>query len=445
MAGTVWRHIALFDQVLCYTAVEVSEEGKMQGVQTAELGQMIINHADKMFLGLAPFLRLSIEYGDLRFVAQSLLARAGEDYDNAALWMNLATAFFCVGERQLGLNIQEQGLLLARQFDLPANEQPARCRVLMLVAPGDLAENTPLDCLLETTCIDLVLYYASPDQPLPVEIPPHDALLVGMSDSAANRPVLRALEQILADWDRPVVNRPSCIPNVERHAASLLLRDAPGVLMPLTHLVDRHRLEAVAHGRAALADMAPDCRFPIILRPVGSQAGRDLEKIDDAAAILPYLDAASGLDFYLSRFIDYRSADGLFRKYRVALVAGEPFACHMAISSHWMIHYVNAGMLVDEGKRKEEAAFMAEFDAFARRHRAALEAVATRCGLDYVAIDCAESPAGELLIFEVDHVMVIHAMDPPDMFPHKQETMAKVRRAVEELFCRLKARQTLPN
>ena len=98
-------------------------------------------------------------------------------------------------------------------------------------------------------------------------------------------------------------------------------------------------------------------------------------------------------EFYISRFIDYRAPDGLFRKYRIVLIDGRPFLCHIAISQHWMIHYLNAGMAESAEKRAEEARCMASFDKdFARRHAAALRAIHERAGLDYLGIDCGESP-----------------------------------------------------
>jgi glutathione synthase/RimK-type ligase-like ATP-grasp enzyme len=269
-------------------------------------------------------------------------------------------------------------------------------------------------------------------------------LVVGLSDTEKNRPILKRLESLLAGWDRPVINLPQYIPNVERNTASELLQDVPGLLMPLTHQVAREHLEEVARGALDLTALQKDCRFPIILRPVGSHAGRDLVRVDDAAGVASYLAAVPDGEFYLSRFIDYSGTDGLFRKYRIVLIAGQPFACHMAVSSHWMIHYVNAGMYVDDQKRAEEAEFMADFGEFARRHKTALDAISQRCGLDYIGIDCAVSREGELLIFEVDHAMVVHAMDPEDLFPYKQLHMLKVRRAFEDLLSSLIAPQPQP-
>ena len=77
---------------------------------------------------------------------------------------------------------------------------------------------------------------------------------------------------------------------------------------------------------------------------------------------------------------------------------------------------------------------MANFDNFAHRHRISLDAIYQRIGLDYVCIDCAETQDGQLLVFEVDHVMVVHAMDPEDLFPYKQQHISKIRNAFREFL-----------
>ncbi|MDP2144192.1 MAG: hypothetical protein Q8J80_08660 [Gallionella sp.] len=388
------------------------------------------------FRGIAPFLRLSIAGGDLQAAAQELLEQAKRDADDANLWMNLSIAMLCLGQRDLGLSIQHQALEMKRIYRIPATEQPARLRLLMLMQPGDLSANTPLECLLENGDIDLVFYYLSPGDPLALPIPEHDALIVAIGKVEHNGELLESLAQTLANWPRPVINLPQRILATERSVASALLQDAPGVVIPPTLHVSRPALREIAQGDVGLPG---DLVFPVTLRPVGSQAGRDLARLASPAEIAAYLDRVDGEAFFLSRFVDYSGADGLFRKFRIALIDGAAYACHMAVSSHWMVHYVNAGMYEDAGKREEEAAFMANFDDFAQRHRAALDAVHRRIGLDYSCIDCAETPDGRLQIFETDHVMVVHAMDPEDMFPYKPFHIEKARRAFRDYLFRLTA------
>ena len=107
----------------------------------------------------------------------------------------------------------------------------------------------------------------------------------------------------------------------------------------------------------------------------------------------------------------------------------------MAISSHWMIHYLNAGMAESADKRAEEARFMAGFEQeFAVRHRAALTAIHQAIGLDHLGIDCAESRDGRLLVFEIGPAMVAHAMDPVALYPYKPDTMQRLFAAFRALL-----------
>ena len=172
-------------------------------------------------------------------------------------------------------------------------------------------------------------------------------------------------------------------------------------------------------------------------RHVDSHAGRRLAKIDTTHDLSTYLEANAGDDFFISRFIDYRGKDGLFRKYRVVLVDGVPFAGHMGVSTHWMIHYLNAGMDTSLEKRAEEEVFMRRFEIdFARRHAVALETLSERFGLEYLVIDCGETAAGELLVFEVDPGAVVHSMDPVDLFPYKRPRMQNVFAAFRGMLAR---------
>jgi glutathione synthase/RimK-type ligase-like ATP-grasp enzyme len=379
---------------------------------------------------------MSIAGTDLQHVGQEMLARATSDSLAANRWMNLSILMLCLGQRDMGLTIQRQALALNRIYHLAASEQPAKLRLLMLMVPGDLSANTPLECLLENGDIDLDFYYLTPGAPLAVPLPEHDALIVALSESDENRELLLSLERLLAAWPKPVINLPQYISSIGRDVASALLQNAPGLLMPPTFRSARAALTEIAVGAACLPALFDGCDFPIILRPVGSQGGRDLAKIDTPQDLSNYLVGVDASEFYLSRFIDYSGADGLFRKMRVALIDGAPFACHMAVSSHWMVHYVNAGMYEEPAKRDEEASFMLHFDDFAQRHHGALEAIASRTKLDYLCIDCAQTQDGQLLIFEIDHAMVVHAMDLEEQFPYKQPHMLKVKNAFRDLLIR---------
>jgi hypothetical protein len=259
--------------------------------------------------------------------------------------------------------------------------------------------------------------------------------MVAVCESDPNRPLLEHLAALVKLWPRPVLCLPHRIARLSRDGACQLLHSAPGLVMPVTARIGRQTLESVGRGEVAVTAIVPDGAFPAIVRPVDSQKGRGLVKVDAPGAVLDYLEARPEDAFYVARYVDYRAPDGRFRKYRIVLIDQRPYVCHMAIADNWVVHYMSAGMVESAARRAEEARFFAAFDdGFARRHHAALLSIARSTELEYVGIDCGETPDGELLIFEVDSGMTVHAMDPVDLFPYKQPQMQKVFRAFRRML-----------
>jgi hypothetical protein len=388
-------------------------------------------------IGMAALARMIFAGQDVQPLFAQLVERATADPSDAAALMDAATLLLLTGDRDNGLAVQAQALEQSRLYQRPAPAAPA-LRVLALMAPGDTMANTPLDFLLEGSDVELISLYVDAHHPPTSPLPEHDVAFLAVGESEANAPVLRALEPILPHWPRPLVNgAPERIAELTRDGVCALLAGVDGVIAPPTARVSRELLAEIGAGTVALASLLPDSAFPIIARPIGSHAGTGLQKLDAAADVAGYLAAQAGDSFYLAPFVDYSGPDGLFRKQRIALVEGVPFICHMAISPRWMVHYLNADMLENADNRSEEARFMAAFDSeFAQRHAAAFAALEQAIGLDYFAIDCAEARDGRLLLFEADVAMIVHSMDPTDLFAYKQAPMKKVMHAFQHLLRR---------
>jgi len=377
--------------------------------------------------GVAALTRLAFTGSDVRPLWQELADRLATNPRDAGALLDLGILAQLAGERDRGLALQAQALEIQRCYLGPAGTESIPLRLLAFVAPGDLMANTPVEFLLEGSAVSLDLVYVVPGRPLPQPLPEHELAVVAVGESDENRAALRELAQLVPGWPRPVLNPPERIAALSRENTWRLLQGLPEVITPPTERIDRERLEQVYGGDVPLRHALPDGRFPILVRPVGSHAGHGLAKIPTRTALGRYLRQHPESQFFVTRFCDYRSPDRLFRKYRIAVIEGRPFACHLAISARWMVHYLNAGMTESSDKRAEEAQFMAEFKTgFGRRHAAAIHAIAARIGLDYFAMDCGELPDGRLLVFEVDVAMIVHAMDPPDMFPYKQGQMRKL-------------------
>ncbi len=385
-------------------------------------------------LGLAPVARMCFAGADLTPLKASLLSRLAQNANDANALLDLSNVLQLMGQRELGLSIQALALDLRQLYHLRCSEDSARVRLLAILSPGDLAQNNVLEFLIEGSDIALDMLYVAPNLPLPAALPEHDLAMVAVCETDQNRLLLGHIRALMQSWPRPVLCAPDRIARLSRDGVCALLQSAPGVVMPATARIGREALESVGRSEVAVTKFIPD-GFPLIVRPVDSQKGRGLIKVDSPDAVANYLEKWPDRAFYVARYVDYGGPDGQFRKYRIVLIDGRPYACHMAISDSWVVHYMSAGMVESAAKRGEEARFFAGFDDdFARRHRDALLSVAQRLELEYVGIDCGETRDGELLIFEVDSGMTVHAMDPVDTFPYKQPQMRKVFRAFRQML-----------
>jgi hypothetical protein len=371
-------------------------------------------------IGFARLTRMAFNGIDLSPLWQRLMDEVANGTADAGCALDLSLIAQLVGERETGLLIQTQAIVFHQLYRSPCSARPPRLRVLALAADIDMGGNTPIEFLLEDSGTELQTLYVIDGMKLPQRLPDHDIAIVVASDSEESRDALRIIDRAAASWPRPLLNPPHLVGNLDRDKLHQLLHGIEGLDIPATFNVTRGQLSDVAASRLSLSEISLGAQFPLIVRPRGSHAGVGLAKLDDCTAIDRYLEERPEQDYFVSRFVDYADEDGLFRKYRVVFVEGRPYACHMAIAGRWDIWYLNAGMSESAAKRLEEETFMRTFDAgFARRHQTAMAEMASRIGLDYFTIDCAENSRGELLVFEADNTAVVHNMDSPAVFPYK--------------------------
>lgn len=407
----------------------------MQQLVTAPLGVIAPNHADR--IGFAQLTRLAFEGGNLQPLRDRFVTRIADGTAQAGEGMDLSLIVQLLGDKAAGLAIQSEVLAFHRLFRTPSAAPIPGLRVLALAADIDMGGNTPIEFLLEDSDFELLTLYVTRSSGLPEVLPDHDVAIVVASDSEECRETLAMIERAAPRWPRPLLNRPDLIGSLDRDKLYRLLADIPGLEIPATIHATRAQLSGLAAGEITCEDVAAELRFPIIARPRGTHAGVGLAKLDDAPALAAYLAGRDEQDFFVARFVDYASPDGLYRKYRLAMVDGKPYACHMAIADRWDIWYLNAYMAFSDEKRAEEAAFMRDFDHdFGARHAAALAEMSRRVGLDYFILDCAENAERELLVFEADNTAVVHNMDSPAVFPYKPPQMRKIFAAFTAMLSR---------
>lgn len=374
----------------------------------------------------------------------SLIERIGHAGDEIARLYDTAIACQLDFRRAEGLNLQDKVLDRAQVFRVQGRAVSSRpLRLLALVGPGELMVNTPLDFLTNHLDVRLDLLHVLPGRPLPSVIPDHDMAFFAFGDPDAA--MLRRLRSLFDNWPRPALNNPRFLPALERDTLSRSLADVPWIRSPVAVAVTRAMLDKhVSDGHPIPGFDTPRGLYPCLVRPAASHAGAGLARARDQAELADYLRYSFERNYYVTEFEDYANPDGYYRKLRVGFIDRQPFLCHMAISHHWMVHYLNAGMTESVKKRNQEAQAMADFDSgFAQRHAAAFDALHERLGFDFYSIDCAETWDGRLLVFEADAVAIIHLMDPQETFPYKQPQMRKVFAAFEAML-RRRAGQSAP-
>eukprot|EP01037_Dinobryon_pediforme_P009710 gene9709-9775_t len=372
-------------------------------------------------------------------VDELLAALSGPFFDEKAMYAaayDTIVLVFLSARNELGASLQKDLLgqcclfRMARGADV-VHRDPLR--LLAFAAPGDLQMNMPIEFITHHLSVQLDILYVLPERPLPLMVPDHDVAICLISDSDPD--ALMRLVPLLGHWPRPVLNDPGRvaggrIEDLTRDGIARLFSRLDDIAAPTTVVRTRAELSGFLKSEDPLSALMPDGCWPLLVRPVGSHAGRLLERLSGRDELLVYLDCLNAERFYLSNFVDYRDQDGLYRKRRVALIQGQAFLCHLAVSDHWMIHYLNAGMTESAAKRADEAAAMANFDSgFGQRHSEAFAILQERLGLDYFIVDCAEGPDGRLLLFEVEMAAIIHMLDCEKQFGYKQPQMRRVFRA----------------
>jgi len=250
-----------------------------------------------------------------------------------------------------------------------------------------------------------------------------------ISDADQTEALLPVAADLVDRFGLPTLNDPRKIQRTTRDAVAGLLDGIPGSRIPKAS-----RLKAGADRSPAALEALP-FSFPVLARPVGTHGGDDFEKIEDRAALASFLSQSGDHDHYLIEYIDYRSGDGYFRKYRFIFVDGEILPYHLCIGGDWKLHHITTDMADQKWMRQEEEAFLNDpTTVFNLAHYQALQTIRERIGLEYCGIDCALDASGNLVVFEANASMLVHARN--EEFPYKMPAVRRIKLAFEAMLRR---------
>jgi FimV-like protein len=308
-------------------------------------------------------------------------------------------------------------------------ERSPRAEGTVLILTSSGRGNVPYLHLLPRARYNRILWhldYAPTGQEK--ELPAYDFVFNAVADPDAAPGAQKAAQSFVRSCVEPVLNCPARVSQTLRSAMPGLLSSIRDVLIPHTQRFTRRS------DKPEGTILACDFRFPLILRPAGRHGGERTNLVrsaDKLASALPPEDA-----FYATEFVDYRSADGWYRKYRVIFVDREPYPYHLAVGGRWLLHYRSADMQASAARRREEAAFLRDpAAALGVRAMAALKAIGKRLDLDYAGIDFSLLPDGRILFFEANATMLVHPEDDP-LFAYKNHAVDDIVVAVERMISR---------
>lgn len=299
---------------------------------------------------------------------------------------------------------------------------PAQKRsIAALLGPGDWQANVPVDYLVDTSETTLhKLYLTNASQAAGLTLPRADVCFTAIAQSPQNMERLQWAQNVLDRSAMPCVNQPRNVARADRAFVATALSEIDGVLAPQARMVAREALRS-------------ELEFPAVVRPLDSQAGRDLALLRSDEDLAQYLNRVHAQTFYVMPYVHYASADGLFRKYRIFVIGGRAYPCHLGISQHWMVHYYNTPMREHQWMRDEERRFIEHFgDVFGAKLQAAMTRIAQTLELEYLGLDCSMYD-GKLLVFEADPAMIVHAADEPELFAYKHVGARAIFGAFAEL------------
>jgi Flp pilus assembly protein TadD len=313
----------------------------------------------------------------------------------------------------------------------PAAKQPAEFRVLALYAP--FGGNTPTEYLFQDAFFDTdtLALFASREYDAAQLVQDVQLVINLVSDADQTEALLPLAADLVDRFGLPVVNHPRKVQQTTRDTVAKSLQGIPGCRIP-----QALRLKAGADcSEAALKAMLPFSET-VLARPVGTHGGDDFEKVEDLAALSAFLSQRVDHDHYLIEYIDYISADGHFRKYRFIFIDDQILPYHLCIGREWKLHHINTDMAHQAWMQQEEAAFLNDSGVvFGPAQMQALQAIRARVGLDYFGIDCGLDVSGNVVVFEVNASMLVHARN--EGFVYKDPAVRRIKLAYDAMLRKL--------
>ena len=316
----------------------------------------------------------------------------------------------------------------------PITTIPYRGRVapiLLLVLASALEGNIPWRFLIDSevfhTTIIAVEYYDG-QKPLPA----HQLIFNAIGDADLCLDGLDIANRLIKRSDSPVINLPEAVMPTGRMENAKRLGEIAGVRTPHMFLISKRE---IISGQALIELSQNKIDFPVLLRSPHFHGGNYFVCVEHPEALKSAAEELPGDSLLVIQYLDSRSADQLFRKFRVMSIDGALYPIHLAISRQWKVHYFSSDMGENEGYRKEEMIFLSDFTAYlGAAVISILGKIASSLRLDYCGIDFGIAPNGEVILYEANSTMVINPPANEKCWDYKRKSIDNALRATKKMF-----------
>ncbi len=258
----------------------------------------------------------------------------------------------------------------------------------------------------------------------------HYRMLVNLiTEPEQSSRTLENLRKLLRGVPGKIINRPEAVLRSTRDSVARILNQIPGLIVPKAARLSGNRPTVAAQ---KLGDAGVP--LPVILRQAGTHGGAIFGRFssveETVAALKP------GCDHLATQFVDFSSADGLYRKYRVFLIGKHRILRHMLVSESWNVHADTRSeyMALRPQLISEERSLMESDDPFPQRVEEVLQAVQERLPLDFFGMDFGLTKEGDVVLFEANATMSFFPFSSDPQFAYLLGCFEPARNAFRELL-----------
>jgi glutathione synthase/RimK-type ligase-like ATP-grasp enzyme len=250
-----------------------------------------------------------------------------------------------------------------------------------------------------------------------------------ISEPERNPQVLENASRLVRGVPAKIINRPNAVLQSTRDLVARKLAGIEGLAVPRTA-----RLRAGKPAIAMRAIAKSGLSFPVILRETGTHKGNIvglMRTVDETHA-----SQVEGSEHFATEFVDFRSPDGLYRKYRVFFIGQHIVFRHMLVSDEWNVHAKDRQRFMatrPDLRAEEEAMFARTEGAFPATVLETLRKVRDRINLDVFGMDFGLLPDGRVLLFESNASMNFFPFLTEPEFAYVLQCREPAQRALREL------------